>query len=325
MVPKPLPFMRLGLANLPLILALFKFSSKDFFFLVLLKILCQAFISGTFFSYIFIFSFFSTFASSITMFFLHKFFSQKISCIGLSISGSLANNFVQIIFSKFFLFKDGIRYISPLLLTSGFITGIALGIFANIFVKKSQWFDYFINNKSFPTKNIQTEPISHNSEKKINLYLLFFVSLIVMLWFVLQKNVKIISVATVIFFIILYIKNIIKKKKPPQILPPFFLLLTVVACSLLQPFGKVLFQIGTFSITSGALFAGIRRGCIVIGTVFLSKIAISDNLKIPGKIGTLLTQIFNDFEKLSSIKKAVKTQTFFSDLDSQLLHTYLNN
>ncbi|MBR1911040.1 MAG: Gx transporter family protein, partial [Treponema sp.] len=51
-VPKPLPFMRLGFANLPILLAVKKMPAGWVMVLVLLKILLQAFISGTLLSYV---------------------------------------------------------------------------------------------------------------------------------------------------------------------------------------------------------------------------------------------------------------------------------
>ena len=76
-IPKPLPFMRLGLANMPLVLALYVFGAKEILLLVLLKILGQGFITGTLFSYIFLFSdsqFYSIFPC-----FRNPFFSCKFS------------------------------------------------------------------------------------------------------------------------------------------------------------------------------------------------------------------------------------------------------
>ena len=49
-IPKPLPFLRLGLANLPVIVALFVLPTRDIYKLILLKIMGQAIITGTLFS-----------------------------------------------------------------------------------------------------------------------------------------------------------------------------------------------------------------------------------------------------------------------------------
>ncbi|MDE6773691.1 MAG: Gx transporter family protein, partial [Treponemataceae bacterium] len=55
-VPKPLPFLRLGLTNLPVILSLQKMRRRETLLLVLLKIVGQGILPGTIFSYVFVFS-----------------------------------------------------------------------------------------------------------------------------------------------------------------------------------------------------------------------------------------------------------------------------
>src|SRR5574344_318813 len=71
-IPKPLPFMRIGLANLPILLALPKLRGRDIFLLVVLKIAGQALISGTLFSYVFVFSAAGSLSSALVMFILYK-------------------------------------------------------------------------------------------------------------------------------------------------------------------------------------------------------------------------------------------------------------
>ena len=51
LIPKPLPFIRLGLANLPILIALFLLPPKFIFLLIGLKILGQGLVNGTLFSY----------------------------------------------------------------------------------------------------------------------------------------------------------------------------------------------------------------------------------------------------------------------------------
>ena len=69
-IPKPLPFLRLGLANLPIILSLRKLSVRNVLLLTLLKIVGQAIISGTLFSYVFLLSASGSIASVCIMLFV---------------------------------------------------------------------------------------------------------------------------------------------------------------------------------------------------------------------------------------------------------------
>lgn len=141
-IPKPLPFIRIGLANLPIILALPIFSGKNYFFLVLLKIIGQGLISGTLFSYVFLFSFTGSFASAFVMWGLFQLFKKRknLSCVGISLAGAMCNSLAQILVAKFFFFGDKVSLIAPILLWVSLISGLLLGIFTQYFTKKSSWY-----------------------------------------------------------------------------------------------------------------------------------------------------------------------------------------
>ncbi|MBQ3319479.1 MAG: Gx transporter family protein [Spirochaetia bacterium] len=139
-IPKPLPFLRLGLANLPVIVALFVLPTRDIYKLILLKIIGQALVTGTLFSYIFLFSAAGSAASGLTMLGVHLWLKNRVSCIGLSLAGAAANNIAQLVVAYFVLFGSATRYIAPILLISGAVTGLVLGIFTQMFIEKSKWF-----------------------------------------------------------------------------------------------------------------------------------------------------------------------------------------
>jgi heptaprenyl diphosphate synthase len=141
MIPKPLPFMRIGLANLPLILALDIFSFRSFAALTGLKILGQALITGTLFSYVFLFSLAGTAASAFSMFFLRRIFGERrIGFTGLSVTGALVSNGIQLFLARLFIFGPSVRYIAPPFLAAGLITGAALGVFCEYFTARSKWY-----------------------------------------------------------------------------------------------------------------------------------------------------------------------------------------
>ena len=72
MMPKPLPFLRIGLANLPVMLALDILPLPSFLILRAIKIVGQGVITGTLFSYIFLFSAAGTISSALTMYVFRK-------------------------------------------------------------------------------------------------------------------------------------------------------------------------------------------------------------------------------------------------------------
>ena len=140
MIPKPVPFMRIGLANLPIIIGLSLFSLPELLLLTLLKIVGQGLVNGTLFSYIFLFSASGSLASMLVMYAVYTALGRFTSYIGISITGAIASNIVQLLLAHFILFGSSIWMIAPPFLLMGFITSIFLGIFANVFTGKSRWY-----------------------------------------------------------------------------------------------------------------------------------------------------------------------------------------
>jgi heptaprenyl diphosphate synthase len=140
MIPKPFPFMRIGIANLPLMLALDIFPLPTFVLLVGIKILGQALITGTLFSYIFLFSLAGTALSAGAMYGLRRLGAKRISFIGVGTAGALISNITQMVLAWVFIFGQSARYIAPPFLAMGLVTGLALGAFCEYFTAGSQWY-----------------------------------------------------------------------------------------------------------------------------------------------------------------------------------------
>lgn len=140
MIPKPIPFMRLGIANIPLIIALGVLSYREYFLLLLLKILAQGIMSGTIFSYIFLFSIAGSLSSALIMLAAYTIFKENISRIGISLIGALGSTLSQLLISRLILFKEATYVIAPLFLFSGLVSSIILGIFSQQFIGSSKWY-----------------------------------------------------------------------------------------------------------------------------------------------------------------------------------------
>lgn len=142
-IPKPVPFLRLGLANIPVILSFFILSPVYSILLIFLKILVQNIISGTLFSYTILFSVAGSFASGLIMLALYRLFYNRkkpaISMIGICLAGSLFNSAGQLCVSYFLMFGHNTKYIVPLFLTLSLVTGLISGIFTECFVRRSKW------------------------------------------------------------------------------------------------------------------------------------------------------------------------------------------
>jgi heptaprenyl diphosphate synthase len=138
-IPKPLPFLRLGIANLPLLISLYLLKPKEFFLLLVLKILAQAFIYGTLFSYIFMFSCAGGTASGLVMIGLQRIMKNHVTLLGVSVVGAFTSNIVQLIIASAVVWGPGVFLIAPPFLLVGTISACMLGLLAESFYRKSRW------------------------------------------------------------------------------------------------------------------------------------------------------------------------------------------
>jgi len=139
LIPKPVPFIRLGLANLPILLSLTIFSPSDIALLVLLKVLGQGLVNGTLASYVFLFSAAGSVASVAVMWGASRIGSKWITLVGVSVIGSLASNLVQLTLSVTFIFGSAAWVIAPVFLGVGVASGLAVGLIAERFRTRSHW------------------------------------------------------------------------------------------------------------------------------------------------------------------------------------------
>ena len=141
MIPKPLPYMRIGLANLPVMLAIDILPFPAFFILVCIKILGQAIITGTLFSYIFVFSLTGTLSSALLMYGLRRILGRdRVTFIGISTAGAMIFNLSQLTLAYLLIFRENVRYIAPAFFTAGLVTGIILGVICEIFTMRSRYY-----------------------------------------------------------------------------------------------------------------------------------------------------------------------------------------
>ncbi|MFW6363131.1 MAG: Gx transporter family protein [Spirochaeta sp.] len=137
--PKPVPFFRLGLANLPILLVLDFLPVPLVVIVVMLKVFGQGLINGTLASYVFLFSLFGSLASTAVMILVHRLGARRISLVGVSLCGAVASNLIQVLLSIWFIFGAGSWVIAPLFLSMGTLSGLIVGVLAERFHARSRW------------------------------------------------------------------------------------------------------------------------------------------------------------------------------------------
>jgi heptaprenyl diphosphate synthase len=133
-LPLPVPGIKLGLANLVVITALYSMGGKEAFSLSIIRIILVGFTFGS--PSMMIFSLAGGLLSWLMMTVMKK--SKLFSLVGVSIVGGIAHNIGQIAVAIVIVENVNIVYYLPFLLISGVITGTLIGILGVTIVKRIQ-------------------------------------------------------------------------------------------------------------------------------------------------------------------------------------------
>jgi heptaprenyl diphosphate synthase len=333
LIPRPLPFMRIGLANLPLLLALDLFPAGEFALLVLIKILGQGIVSGTLFSYVFLFSLAGTAASACAMYGLRRLFGAKrTGFAGIGAAGAFLSNAVQLVLARYVIFGPAVRFLVPPFLAAGVISGFGLGLFCGIFTVRSRWYRMVLSGEAAPpadadaavSADVQADSASalrnrarikrqENWDRLFPAGDLFIAGFLMMCFFLFNSSVSARFLQFLLFSFLAFLSG--KKTNP---LVTLFVMPGVVFFNLLAPYGRVLFEWGPFRITGGALLAGLRRAFTLEGLFMLSGACIRPGLALPGKIGALLAESFGMLGALQKQKTALKPGHIIEGIDKLL-------
>jgi len=127
-----IPGVKLGLANLIIVIALYKMKLSDVYLLSIVRVLLNGFIFGNYFSIIY--SLAGGLLSLSTMALLKK--SKGFSILGISMAGGVMHNVGQLIVAMLIVETFSVVYYVPVLLVSGLITGFVIGVASGEMLKR---------------------------------------------------------------------------------------------------------------------------------------------------------------------------------------------
>ena len=100
---------------------------------------------------------------------------------------------------------------------------------------------------------------------------------------------------------------------------------SAVLINLLSPLGLVLCHFGPLWVTEGALKTGLQKGFNMAGLLYLSRFSIRSDLRLPGKIGLLISRMFFYLHYLIEEKKRVKPGNLTETLDALFIRVQERN
>ena len=119
-----IPGIKLGLANIILVVVLYMYGIKEVFAIALLRVLLMGILRTGIFSTTFFFSLFGTICSVSSMALAQK---TKLSIIGVSVIGSIFHSIGQIMIAMLLLHLPNLIYYLPWMILASVITGTIVG------------------------------------------------------------------------------------------------------------------------------------------------------------------------------------------------------
>lgn len=127
-----IPGVKIGLANIAVIFALYKLGIKEAIVVSLIRVFLVSILFGSPVSLIYSIS--GAVLSLCTMIIVKKF--TPLTELAVSVLGGVMHNVGQIVAASFMLQTNVVIYYLPFLLLSGTIAGIAIGVASGILIKK---------------------------------------------------------------------------------------------------------------------------------------------------------------------------------------------
>ncbi len=130
MVPRPVPFMRLGLANIPSVIALVRFGWIRTLELNVFRAFIVALVMGTAATPTFILSLSGAAAAASAMGVIRRVLGERVSIPGISVAGAVSSLWSQLLVAGVILHDIPVEGIVPLLSGWGVISGVLVGVLA---------------------------------------------------------------------------------------------------------------------------------------------------------------------------------------------------
>ena len=259
-IPKPLPFFRLGLANIPIMLSL-AMPLKEFLLLVALKAIASQYISGTLFSLFFFISLMQSIASALAMKAIARIAKSHISLYGISLLGAEISAVVQLSLTSLYIGNAVWNYAPLMFIMSLLASVITAFIASNIDITRTPELD---------SDNTREADKSYTS----NGILLTISSISVFL----SKDI---CASAVVFILALLMQRLANRKI--KVLPYISIFLFMLFSSFFAPEGIILFEFlglkaGAASIEAAAIKAFHLASSVAISQSFIERIKLKGNM-----------------------------------------------
>jgi len=137
LLPMPIPWLRLGLANIITLVALMLYGFRTAITVTLIRVIIASIFTGTFLGPAFILSFGGGVAGTAAMGLALLIGRNVFGPVGLSLIGALFHNAGQLVLAYFLFIQriEAVLIISPVLILIGTLTGVTNGVISDLLIK----------------------------------------------------------------------------------------------------------------------------------------------------------------------------------------------
>ena len=136
LLPSPIPWLRLGLANIITLVALCLYGFRVAMMVTLIRVTLSSLFTGTFLGPGFMLSLGGGVTSTLAMGYVLSLVPRLFSPVGLSVIGALFHNMAQLLLAYVLIIQrlGAVLLISPFIILLGVVTGTVNGIVANLII-----------------------------------------------------------------------------------------------------------------------------------------------------------------------------------------------
>jgi len=139
LLPRPLPWLKPGLANVATILALYFYGAREAIGITICRVFIGGMIIGTLFNPAFILSFGGGVCATIAMALTKRLWDAYFSVFGISLLGAFFHNITQLALTYFLIIqKFEIFFLIPLITVSAVFTGFIVGLASYYLLKNTE-------------------------------------------------------------------------------------------------------------------------------------------------------------------------------------------
>jgi len=137
LIPTPIPWLRLGLANIVTLVALVLYGFRTAMTVTLIRVILGSLFTGTFLGPSFILSFGGGVTSTAAMGMTFLVFRDMFGPVGLSLVGAFFHNAAQLTLAYFLFIQrmEAMFVIGPVIILIGTLTGVANGAVSGLLIK----------------------------------------------------------------------------------------------------------------------------------------------------------------------------------------------